>query len=122
VADCIDSLKKMATENVSGQIINIGPDEEFISIFELAQIIAELLDFKLCPIYFADRPQEVKYAYCSSDKARKLLGYETKYKLKQGLQEMIDDIKKKGVRNFKYHLPLEIVNDKTPRTWVDKQI
>jgi UDP-glucose 4-epimerase len=30
---------------------------------------------------------------------------------------MIDWIKTRGARPFKYHLDLEIVNEKTPDTW-----
>jgi len=86
----------------------------------LAQTIAKLLDFKLNPIYVPKRPQEVKFTNCSADKARKLLGYKTEFSLEKGLQEMIDYIKKRGPKPFRYHLDLEIINDKTPKTWKDK--
>ncbi|MFC1800486.1 NAD-dependent epimerase/dehydratase family protein [Nanoarchaeota archaeon] len=121
INDCIQCLDKLAFEkNVTGETINIGPDEEFVSINELAKTIAELINFDLKPVFFPDRPQEVKLATCSADKARKLLGYKTGYTLKQGLQEMIDYIKNRGTKPFKYHLDLEIINEKTPRTWKDR--
>jgi UDP-glucose 4-epimerase len=63
------------------------------------------------------RPQEVKIALCSSDKARRLLNYETKTPLEQGLQELINYIKQRGFKDFNYHLPIEILSDKTPTTW-----
>ncbi len=122
VQDCVDVLEKMAfDEKAKSQIVNIGPDEEFVPINELARTIAELLDFELDPEYYPDRPQEVKNATCSADKARKLFGYETKYTLKQGLKEMVDWIKKRGPKPFEYHIPLEIVNEKTPKTWTEKK-
>ncbi len=122
VDDCLFCLKEMVfNNNALGQVINIGPDEDFISINELAQIIAELINFKLDPIYVPDRPQEVKLATCSADKARKLLGYKTQTSLKDGLQAMIDQIKISGTRRFHYHLDLEIINEKTPQTWTKKQ-
>jgi len=121
VQDDINCLLKLGfQEGLSGEIINIGPDEEFVTIKELAEIIAELLDFDLNPIYMPGRPQEVKLATCSADKARRLLGYETKTSLKEGLKEMIEYIKKRGVRKFRYHLDLEIINEKTPETWKNK--
>jgi UDP-glucose 4-epimerase len=121
VQDDIECLTKLAfSPDVAGEIINIGPDEEFVTINELAHLIAQLVDFDLHPIYVPDRPQEVKLATCSADKARKLLGYKTKYTLKQGLQEIIDYVKKRGTRNFLYHLSVEIDNDKTPKTWKNK--
>ena len=33
---------------------------------------------------------------------------------------MIAYIKERGVKPFKYHIDLEIVNDKTPVTWKDR--
>ena len=121
IQDDIDCLMKMAFQkNVLGEVINIGPDEEFVTINQLAEIIAELIDFKLKPKYMPERPQEVKFASCSSDKARKLLGYKTSYTLKQGLEKIIDYINQRGSKPFKYHLDLEIINEKTPKTWEDK--
>ncbi|MBS3158447.1 NAD-dependent epimerase/dehydratase family protein [Candidatus Woesearchaeota archaeon] len=121
VQDCIQCLEKLAFQkDVVGEVINIGPDEEFVTINELAKIIAELLDFKLSPKYFPDRPQEVKLASCSAEKARRMLGYKTKYNLRQGLQEMIDYIKNRGPKPFKYHIDVEIINKLTPKTWKEK--
>jgi len=121
IKDCIGSLRKMVIQdNVVSETINIGPDEEFITINELAETVAGLLDFKLEPIYLPDRPQEIKEAFCSADKARRLLGYKTKYTLEEGLKEMIDWIKERGSCPFNYHLEIEITNEKTPKTWLDK--
>src|SRR5437764_7117509 len=70
VQDCVDPLLKMgALPGLSGQIINIGPDEEAATINELAGMLADLLSFELRPIYVKDRPQEVKNATCTADKA-----------------------------------------------------
>jgi UDP-glucose 4-epimerase len=121
VQDDIDCLTKLAfLPDVVGEIINIGPDEEFVTINELAATIADLLHFDLKPVYVADRPQEVKLATCSADKARKMLGYKTQYTLRQGLQEIIDYVRQRGVRKFRYHLDVEICNEKTPRTWKNR--
>ncbi len=121
VQDCLQCLEKLAfQEDVVGELINIGPDEEFVTINQLAETIAELLNVELKSRFFPDRPQEVKLATCSADKARKLIGYKTQYTLKQGLQEMIDWIKQRGTKPFKYHFDLEIINRKTPRTWKEK--
>jgi len=121
VQDDIDILYEMIqSKNALGQIINIGPDEEFVTINELAEIIAELLNFNLKPIYKKGRPQEVFLANCSADKARNLFNYKTKVSLKEGLESIIDYIKDRGAKKFKYHLDLEIINDLTPETWKNK--
>lgn len=121
VHDDIKILYKLAFDkNVIGETINIGPDEEFITINQLAKTIAKLIKFNLRPIYMPGRPQEVKFANCSADKARNLLGYKTEYSLEAGLKETIKYIKKRGPKPFKYHLDLEIINEKTPKTWKNK--
>jgi UDP-glucose 4-epimerase len=121
VQDDIQVLEKLIyAENVVGEIINIGPDDEFITINELALKIADVIDFDLKPDYVTGRPQEVILANCSADKARRLLNYKTNYTLDQGIREMVEWIRKKGVRQFKYHLDLEIINEKTPKTWKKK--
>jgi len=121
IDDCLYCLKEMAfRDNVVGQIINIGPDEEVITIKDLAARIANQIGFNGEPIYLPDRPKEVKHATCSSNKARTLLNYKTTVPLDAGLAQMIDYIRKRGVRQFKYHIDLEIINDKTPRTWKDR--
>lgn len=121
VDECVDCLIKMAyLPNVVGEIINIGPDAEFITINELCDTIRDLLGFEEEPIYLPGRPQEVRYATCSADKARELLGYNPKISLRSGLSSMIEHIRSVGPRPFDYHLDLEIINDKTPQTWKDR--
>jgi UDP-glucose 4-epimerase len=108
-------LPEMARE-----LINIGPGEEFVTINELARTIADLLHFDLHPEYMPDRLQEVKLPTCSADKARKMLGYKTQYTLRQGLQEIINYIQRRGPRKFRYHLDIEIDNARTPKTWKNR--
>ena len=121
IQDDIYCLKALAFEdNVVGEVINIGPDEEFVTINVLAETIAKIIKFDLNPIYANGRPREVKYATCSAEKARRLLGYSTKYSLEQGLSKMIEYIKDKGTKKFRYHLDLEIINEHTPETWKNR--
>lgn len=121
VTDCIDSLEAMAVmPGLSGETINIGPDEEFVTINDLAQRLANITGVNLNPIYLPGRPAEVKLATCSADKARHLLGYETKVFLDDGLRMLVDDIRTRGVKPFSYHFDVEIRNDLIPRTWTDR--
>ena len=123
IDDCLQCIEKIIEkDNLNGEVINIGPDEEFVSINELAKYIAEILKFDLKPIYVKDRPKEVKYATCSSDKARRLLDYKTKTSLKKALKIMVNDIKKRGRKEFRYNYKIEINNEKTPDPWKNKLI
>ena len=73
IDDCIYCLDKlMIDKNIVSQTVNIGPDEESISINKLFEKISNKLQFNQKPKYFPDRPNEVKYATCSSEKARKI--------------------------------------------------
>lgn len=120
IQDVVDPIMAACDLNTAnGMTINIGPDEEFITINVLAAKIANILDFDLDPIYFPARPQEVLHAVCSSDLARKVLNYKTTTSLDDGLKQLCDWIKEKGSKPFQYHLPVELVNDKTPKTWTD---
>jgi UDP-glucose 4-epimerase len=121
IQDDIGILERLAFEpDIGGQTFNIGPDEEFVSINELARCIADLLEFDLQPVYMKGRPQEVYLANCSADKIRERFGYRTKYTLREGLEEMIAYIRNRGPKSFRYHLDLEIVNELTPKTWSQK--
>ena len=103
-----------------GEVINIGPDEEPVTIKELAVELADLLNFDLDPIFMPGRPQEVPIALCSSNKARDLLGYKTSKSFRAGLEDLVAWIKEQGSRSFDYHLPIEIRTDKLPATWSQK--
>ena len=121
--DVVDPIKStIYTPIANGEVINIGPDKEFISINELANKIAGIMSFNLDPIFVAARPQEVEFANCSADKARTILKYEPKVSLDDGLKELITWISSNGPKPFEYHLPIEIFNDSTPKTWTEKLI
>ncbi len=122
IDDVVEPLVHLATADCVGETINLGPDDEFVTINELAERIATLLNFDLKIRYVDERPQEVRLANCSADKARGLLGYEPATTLDDGLQQMIDYIRHRGPRPFVYHLPLEIVSELTPATWKDRLI
>jgi UDP-glucose 4-epimerase len=121
VQDCVDPLIKMGTlPGLSGEVINIGPDEEAVTINELARILAKLLPFDLDPIHVTARPKEVRDARCSADKARRLLNYRTQTSLEDGLKSIIDWIREHGTKPFEYHLPIEIDSPLVPKTWRDR--
>ena len=121
IDDCIFCLDKLITDpKIKYEIFNIGPDEEYVSINELYNILSNKLKFNLKPKYIEDRPNEVKHASCSADKARKLLGYKTTVGLSNSLDKLIYYIKSKGSKKFEYKYELEIINEKTPQTWIKK--
>jgi len=122
IDDCIYCLDKLITDpNITSQIVNIGPDEEFITINDLYSKISNKLKFNQDPIYELARPNEVKIANCSSDKARKILNYQTKVTLDESLNKLIEYIRKNGTKKFVYEYGIEISSDITPKTWTEKR-
>ncbi len=118
IEDCLFCLEKLLIDpNIVSETVNIGPDEELITINELFNQISNKLKFNQKPIYFADRPNEVKHAACSAEKARKLLDYKTQVTLDKSLDKVIKFVKENGVKDFIYDYKLEIDNEKTPETW-----
>lgn len=123
ISDIVDPIVKVVETDVgNGEVINIGPDSNFITINELAGKIASLLDFDLDPIYLPDRPKEVKFANCSANKARAILGYNPQTPLDTTLKNMINFVKRRGSQDFNFYLPVEIVNQLTPKTWIDHTV
>ena len=123
IDDCLSCLLPMLDQkNLNKQIINIGPDEEFVTINKVSEICSNITGSNLKPIYKKNRPREVKHASCSADKARKLLNYKTKTDLKNGIIKTFDYIKQRGARPFDYNINLEIKNELTPETWLKKEL
>jgi len=123
IDDCINCLLPMLDQkNLHKQIINIGPDEEFVTINEVSEICSNITGSNLKPIHKKDRPREVKYATCSADKARKLVNYKTTVDLKKGIEKTYGYIKKRGARPFDYHIDIEIKNELTPEVWLKKEL
>jgi UDP-glucose 4-epimerase len=118
VSDVVEPLRRMATDpGCAGEVFNVGPDDELVSVRELAELVARLLDVPLRCDVLPPRPREVRLANCSADKARARLGYRPRVSLEAGLGAMIDWIRARGPRPFQHHLELEIVSDATPATW-----
>jgi UDP-glucose 4-epimerase len=121
VFDCVNCLEKLILDKeIKNETVNIGPDEHEVTINTIAEKILKFLNSDLDIVYVPERPQEVKIALCSSNKARKILGYRTETDLDMSIQETINYIKHKGVKSFDYSYEIEIINDKTPITWKNR--
>lgn len=115
-------------DTVNGEIVNIGPKEEY-TINQLADVVLQTffpdgnIPEQLKPKFLPKRPQEVKDAYCTHDKAVKLLGYKTSVTLKEGVQKMIAWAKILGPQPFHYLKDgLELETKDTPALWSEKLI
>ena len=121
-------MKAGLRESCNGEIINIGPREEY-TISRLAEVILDAfynggeIPAHVMPKYLPDRPMEVKEAYCTVDKAERLLDFRASVTLEEGVRQMIAWAKELGPQQPKYlEGGLEIVSEKTPESWVKKLI
>ncbi len=92
VKDLVDAYSLIIKSNVeSAAPINFGTGQE-IRISDLANKIIELCgkQGQLKPVYIGARPGEVARLIANYSKANKLLSWEPKYSLEQGLMEYID--------------------------------
>lgn len=117
IADCLPSLIKIIHGEADGEIINIGPDNGQITVKSLAERICNITGYNGEIQHIPDRPNEVKMAYTSSDKARNLLGYEPRQSLEECLREMDIWIDPKP---FIYDFPQEIITAAMPATWRER--
>lgn len=110
-----------ALDKADGEIVNIGPLETF-TINYLAEKVLEIMGSDLKPLHYPDRPLEVKHAFCTNDKAKRLFDYKTVVSFEDGLKRMADWAIQLGPQEFRYLDDLEITNNKTPKTWLNKEM
>jgi len=91
VEDTVDGfLKALEAPNIAGEVIHLGTGHE-ISIGDLANLIAELMEVKIRIQADSQRVRpkgsEVERLVADASKAKKLLGWEPKYAGREGLKK-----------------------------------
>lgn len=104
---CLEPFEKLMTEG-DGNIYNIGADKEY-TLNAVASIVKNVAkEFGLNPkIEHLEARHEVKYAYCNHKKAKLMLGFEDRTKLKKTIREMFLWAKDQPDREVKM-MPYEI--------------
>jgi UDP-glucose 4-epimerase len=124
VEDCIDAYMALLDKQEdipSGNVFNIGPDHgSEITINDLANTVHRYFNKEPNIEYIPARPREVKDAWVSTEKAKRVLQYNTKYTTEDTVRDTVAWIKNSPLRDFNYHIELEIVTDKTPKTWTER--
>jgi UDP-glucose 4-epimerase len=124
VNDCVEAFIKLIAYRdkfTSGNVFNIGPDHgSEITINKLAVLVGTEFNTNTEVIRVPSRPREVTDAWVSTDKAKTLLDYNTEHSTEDTVKDTIQWIKQSPIRDFNYHLDIEIITDKTPKTWTDQ--
>ena len=123
IDDCTPYIANAAwNSDAHDEIINIG-SEQVLTLNQACEIVLEAMDSDLKPLYRPERPLEVKHAWCSSNKAREILGYETKTKFQEGIAQMAEWAKAIGPQPFIYWDwdQFEIKKD-IPKVWSEREL
>jgi UDP-glucose 4-epimerase len=108
--------KAAFTQEAYDNIFNIGADEVY-TVNELTNYVCRAMDMD-ADIRYLDERMEVKHAYSAHKKVRELLGYETKFSLKEGLHNMASWAKKAGSRTSNKFDNIEILKN-IPKIWLE---
>lgn len=98
VEDTVKGFIKIAeSENSIGEVINIGSGKA-VSIEEVVETIKNLLnknfEIETDPDKIRPKESEVRLLICDSKKAKEIIGWEPNVSLKEGLNEVINYIRK----------------------------
>ena len=86
----IHLAEKMNENKIHGEAFNFS-NELQITVLELINKILILMNRKdLNPIILNEAKNEIKHQYLSAEKARKFLGWKSKYSINEGLKETIE--------------------------------
>lgn len=124
VKDCVDAfitIYNKRDEIESKEVFNIGPSHGTeTTVHELANRVAAHFNKQADINFVPERPREVKNAWVSTEKAESVLNYAADTSTEETIRDTVSWMKTQPTRDFNYHLDLEIINDKTPKTWKDK--
>jgi nucleoside-diphosphate-sugar epimerase len=81
------ALKK---KNARGEVFNIATGKK-ISVNQVAEALKDIMNRKdLKTIYADPRPTDIRHGYADIGKAKKILGYNSKFSTKEGLTELVN--------------------------------
>jgi UDP-N-acetylglucosamine/UDP-N-acetylgalactosamine 4-epimerase len=92
VANAVQAnVKAMFQENINteGNVFNIAVGER-VTLNQLINILQELTSSNVQPAYRSDRPGDIRDSLADISKAKQILGYDPKYKIKDGLKLTVD--------------------------------
>ncbi|MEM3871834.1 MAG: UDP-glucuronic acid decarboxylase family protein [Nitrososphaeria archaeon] len=90
ITDTVTALVKMlANGRIKGEVLNIGNPQE-ISILELAEMVIKLTGSQSKIVFTESRPDDPKRRCPDISKTRKLIGWEPKVSLEDGLRYTIE--------------------------------
>ena len=117
IGDSLPAFLRAADDDptLDRQIINVGGMEP-ITINELLEMVAAEFEAEPEVIHLPERPREVKYAYSTWQKSARLLGYEQRFSLQEGIRRTAEWARSRGPQPWSEET-LELPSSKAPRIW-----
>lgn len=90
IRDIVEAnMLAMHSRNAAGEVFNIGTGVE-VSVNEVAKVLKQLMNkAELQDIHAAPRPPDVRRGFADIEKAKKLLGYNPRFSLREGIVDLI---------------------------------
>jgi nucleoside-diphosphate-sugar epimerase len=89
VEDCVAAnLVSCKHENAPGQVLNVCCGDQ-ISVLDLFQTIADMLDYKLAPVHEPQRAGDVRHSRGSTQKMKERLNFRPLTSLQKGLEKTV---------------------------------
>lgn len=89
VLDVVEAFEKAFKADAGGVVLNIGTGKP-TSIRDLAYMMIKLYGLDLKPIYAPPRKGDIMHSYADVSRARKVLGWEPRIGLEEGLKMLIE--------------------------------
>jgi len=89
------NMLALKSKNAAGEVFNIGTGTN-VSVNQLAVLLKGMMNRKNMKNVYADpRPTDIRHGYADISKAKKILGYNPKFSMKEGLTELVNWYTKK---------------------------
>jgi len=90
IDDIVSGIRgAMAYERTPFEVINLGNDRT-VSLTEMVRALEQVLDRRATIEWLSDQPGDVPQTWANTEKARRLLGYEPKTSLLEGVRRFAD--------------------------------
>ncbi len=106
--------KSISIKEAYNQVFNIGADEVY-TVKQLADVVKKEMNSDHPIIHLQER-KEVKHAYSSHEKVKKILDYKTTFLLEDGIRRMANWAKQAGAKKSKEFNDIEIRKN-LPQGW-----
>jgi dTDP-glucose 4,6-dehydratase len=91
IQDVVEAnMLALNNKNAAGEVFNIGTGKN-TSVNQIAEILKDKMSKKYLKNVHADsRPTDIRHGYADINKAKKFLGYNPKFSIKEGLTELVN--------------------------------